>query len=93
MEKFLQTVKEFKGLIKDSRGSPYISLLASGEKDMRMAYKNLPEEMRIDALIRANKIMEGVENKAGFGAWLKLDLAEMLKRRLVEILKRKVIDP
>ena len=48
--------------------------------------------MRIEALIRANKIIEGVENKAGFGAWLKLDLAEMLKKKLVEILKKRAKD-
>ena len=92
MEKFLQAVKDFQNLIQHSRGSPYISLLAGSEKDMRTAYKNLQETMRIEALEKASEIMEGVENKAGFGAWLKLDLAEILKKNLIEILKRNLAE-
>jgi len=85
VEKFLQTVKDFRKLVKTSRGSPNLTLLAASEKDMRSAYRKLPKTIRIEALTKANEIMAGIENKAGFGAWLKLDLAEMLKRKELDL--------
>ena len=84
MEKFLQAVKDFCKLIQQNRGSPDVkSLIASGEKDVRTALNEVPEEEKIEAYTQAVSIMAKLtkeENELGLGNWLKYELVELQRK-------------